>query len=572
MRRKPPADFPCTAATVSALSALQHCKRKAGGSRRSSATQRGVSVRVPDGSVLGKLSSRPSLEDVQAVLEEPGLQSVPVMDLLNMVAEKRRGDILLSIMQVLAKGQVQLDPRDYTVALSICSKLRIWQDACLILLAMPEANVYHFNATISACEKSGQWLPALALLKDMTKAKVQATVVSFSAAISSCEKGGQWQMGLALFQDMPKVKVQANIISFGAAISACEKGGQWQQALALFQEVPRAQLQATHITFSSTISACEKGGQWPQALSLFFNMLATKVQADQISFNASISACEKGGQWQQALALFQGMPKAKLRANDRSFNASISACEKGRQWQQALALFQTMPKAKVQADQISFSATISACEKGGQWQQALSLFLEMQLAELEPDQVSYNSLLDAVQGKPFAIGLFQKALRHGIFPKVAAARWNRIDLHDLSEGAAQLAVWWWLYVLVLPELSSSLHSGALCRCEVVTGYGKSRMDWHRSDIRAATMSLLQHLGISCRFRHGNFGSLELSFGERDLARLQQCFQNQPCPFILPACRVLILGQRTIQRVIFCAHLQTICFLLCFYLINANSQS
>ena len=527
---------------------------------------------MPEGSELRKLGSSPSLEEVRAVLEVLGLQFVPVRDLLHMVAEKRRCDILLSTMQVFMEEPMRLDPRDFTVALSLCSKLKVWQDACLILQAMPkagvQANIYCFNATISAFgkggqwqralalfqdmlkaevqaddisfnasisafEKGGQWQRALALFQDMLKAEVQADDISFSATISACEKGGQWQQALALFQAMPQALVQADVCSFNAAISACEKGGQWQRALSLFQVMPKSKVQANLVSFSATISSCEKGGQWQQALALFQHMTKAEVQADYICFSASISACEKGGQWQQALALFHDMTKAEVQADDISFNASISACEKGGQWQQALALFHDMTKAEVQADDISFNASISACEKGGQWQQALSLFLEMQQAELKPGEVSYNCLLDAVQGKPLAIDLFQKALQDRIYQKLAAARWNLIDLHDLSEAAAQLAVWWWLHAFVLPELSNRLRSGAPCRCEVVTGYGKSRKDWGTSDIRAAVMSLLQHLNIPFQLCPRNPGLLELSFSQRDLPLLQQCLQKQFCIFILP---------------------------------------
>ncbi|CAJ1358053.1 unnamed protein product [Effrenium voratum] len=73
---------------------------------------------------------------------------------------------------------------------------------------------------------------------------------------------------------------------------------------------------------------------------------------------------------------------------------------------------------------------------------------------------------------------------------------------------------------------SLLSGGALCRCEVVTGYGKSRKDWETSDIRAAVMSLLQHLNIPFQLGSKNPGLLELSFSQRDLPLLQQRLQKR----------------------------------------------
>ena len=63
------------------------------------------------------------------------------------------------------------------------------------------------------------------LLDSMRKAKVDAAVISYSATISACEKGGQWQMAVHLFDSMRKAKVDANVISYSSTISACEKGG-----------------------------------------------------------------------------------------------------------------------------------------------------------------------------------------------------------------------------------------------------------------------------------------------------------------------------------------------------------
>ncbi|CAJ1431933.1 unnamed protein product [Effrenium voratum] len=246
-------------------------------------------------------------------------------------------------------------------------------------------------------------------------------------------------------------------------------------------------------------------------------MPSAKVQANDVSFSATISACEKGGQWQQALALFRAMPAAQVQANIYSFSATISACGRGGQWQHALALLRAMPEASIKTSDFCFAPAISACGKDGQWQQALALFFEMHHAEVEPNDVCYNCLLDALRGKPFGDMYFEKALQQGVFQTLAAAQPTSIDLHGLSEGAAQLAVWWWLHTLVLPELGS-----ADCEIyEVITGYGKSRREWDTSDIRAAAMSLLQYLKIQFRIRPRNAGLLELRLGERDLQRLKE---------------------------------------------------
>ncbi|CAK0790322.1 unnamed protein product, partial [Prorocentrum cordatum] len=111
-----------------------------------------------------------------------------------------------------------------------------------------EAGARHhlYSAGISACEKGGQWQPALALLSEMREAKLEPNVISYSAGTCACEKGGQWQRwqpALALLSEMREAKLEPNVISYSAGTSACEKGGQWQRALALLSEMPEAKLE-----------------------------------------------------------------------------------------------------------------------------------------------------------------------------------------------------------------------------------------------------------------------------------------------------------------------------------------
>ena len=66
-----------------------------------------------------------------------------------------------------------------------------------------------------------------------------------------------------------------------------------------------------------------------------------------------------------------------------------------------------------------------------------------------------------------------------------------LDLHDLSEGAAQAAVRWWLEEAVVERL----RDGATQRLEVITGWGKSRPSWGTGDIRAAVEQVLRELDL-----------------------------------------------------------------------------
>ena len=55
---------------------------------------------------------------------------------------------------------------------------------------------------------------------------VTPNVIMYNATISTCEKDGQWQQALELLMEMPGRGVTPNVITYNPTISACEKAGQ----------------------------------------------------------------------------------------------------------------------------------------------------------------------------------------------------------------------------------------------------------------------------------------------------------------------------------------------------------
>ncbi|CAE8647734.1 unnamed protein product, partial [Polarella glacialis] len=143
-----------------------------------------------------------------------------------------------------------------------------------------------FSATISACEKGGQWQLALHLLSEMPEAQAIPNTITYNAAMSACEKAGKWQFALALLDDMPERKVRADEISYNAAISACEKGGEWQLALHLLSTIPRELGKAASV---STIP-------WALARLGVSDRVAVDTAFDEALSRLRVSSCHPPGE------------------------------------------------------------------------------------------------------------------------------------------------------------------------------------------------------------------------------------------------------------------------------------
>ena len=92
-----------------------------------------------------------------------------------------------------------------------------------------------------------------------------------------------------------------------------------------------------------------------------------------------------------------------------------------------------------------------------------------------------------------------------------------IDLHGLSEGTARVVLCHWLSTAVPTKLEQDKE----LTCLIVTGYGKSRNQWQTSDVRQASLELLQDdLGLQAAVLPKNQGAIQVCLGEADLPALR----------------------------------------------------
>ena len=322
-----------------------------------------------------------------------------------------------------------------------------------------------FTVCISAYGRVRDWRSATGLLDQMRQGGSAPNVITFSAAISACGKSGQWERALELLEEMRQGGVEPNVISYSAAISACEKGGQWERALALLQEMGQCGIEPDVIIYSAAISACEKGGQWERALELLEEMRQCGIDPDVIIYSAAISACEKGGQWERALELLEEMGRYGVEPNV-----------------------------------YTFSAAIQACAAAGQPAPALQLFNRLEASQVDTSMCCFNAILDALCAHPDrARELWKLGCARGCYHSFE--RWGssglrlQLDLHDLSEGAAETAVRWWLEEGVRDRVNAT--PGAVPeRLELITGWGKSRGVTDKGDVRARVETVLREMGAT----------------------------------------------------------------------------
>ena len=278
-------------------------------------------------------------------------------------------------------------------------------------------------------------------------------------------------------------------------------------------------------------------------LDTFHAMRSAGVAANTFAYSSYLSACEKLGETELALAALDEMENP----NNYHYSSAIMNCGKAGQVDKAMEILERA-KALPQQDPMltgsasvgslrkSFTSAIQACAWGGHWRTAVETFLELEERSgvhktCEPNIVSFNAVLDAVApfystwivqqhtpdvGRPdsliapfpandkrhtFANMLWERALKRGVYPKGVLGAWDRyrrvnyIDVHNLSPGAAEMAVRSWLADLA-PQLQEAHTFGShMPSLRIITGAGKHRPSHQRGDLRETIEQLLLALRV-----------------------------------------------------------------------------
>ena len=270
--------------------------------------------------------------------------------------------------------------------------------------------------------------------------------------------------------------------------------------------------------FTVCISAYGRVHDWRSATGLLDQMRQCGSAPNVFSFSAAISACGKSGQWERALELLREIHQRGIEPDVIIYSAAISACEKGGQWERALELLEEMGRCGIEPNSFSYSAAIQACAAAGQPAHALQLFDRLEASQVDTSMCCFNAILDALgRAQPArARQLWKLGCARGCYHSFE--RWSsssglclQLDLHDLSEGAAETAVRWWLEERVRDR--ERLHLPLPERLELITGWGKSRGATDKGDVRARIETVLREMDETV-LPTDNLGMLVVARGGR----------------------------------------------------------
>ncbi|CAJ1433460.1 unnamed protein product [Effrenium voratum] len=266
--------------------------------------------------------------------------------------------------------------RPQTITFNVAISAQPWAWGALLLERLEVLALRRSIITYNAAT-AGPWRSAL-WIQQLQRRQVQSNVVGCCASISACEKEGQWQFALLLLAELGASRMQANLIVFNAAISACAKSSQWQMALSLFQR-----LTPDALSFSAVLGALCGGSEWRRALLQLDSSLCCLEAASTLPLR-----------WRQALLLTAELRERLGRPSLLASAVLLGACAHAEAWQRAL-------HSGIAGNAITSNAVIAACTKAGRWHRALVLFE----ATEAPDATTFQDAANACEtGGATALG------------------------------------------------------------------------------------------------------------------------------------------------------------------------
>ena len=423
------------------------------------------------------------------------LKTLKVEELLKVV-EEHPSDVLGAVKSTFQKDSLaEFSLRDLNTAISACGKANRWQEACLLLASSLSKDVVSYNATMNSCEKARQWQLALRLFRELSAVGLVPDEASFASGLAAYGAGGCWLEALGLLERISLARLTPNVACFKGLLSACEKAAQWAETLDLWERMLKDQVEPTARCYGAAMRAAEKSQQWRWAVQLLDGMPQTW------SWSLTLGLCGQLGEWHAVLELFHSMQQRQVKVSGPALDAVLSCCSKVGAWNTALLAVEAGGKRHGEA--------MASCVANWPW--ALELWRRMEAEPFEPSRASYNGVFEGLRHSAEALETWKLELLHSRVLDVLGVDLKdprRLDVGDLSVGAALLVVRSWLNGAVQKELSARRRS---FRCSV--GF-RERL------LRQEVLSMLRerHLWV-------NVGrDLELDLSRKDLSALR-CFKS-----------------------------------------------
>ncbi|KAG6412882.1 hypothetical protein SASPL_125575 [Salvia splendens] len=274
------------------------------------------------------------------------------------------------------------------VLIDFYAKLGHIGDASNVFVEMPERDLISWNSIIWGHVKSGEYVKAFSLFREMRREGIGVDRASFSCLLSACAARTDLWLGRMVHARVKAIGMECDVSVGTALINMYAKCGKLNSARKLFDELPKQEIEYWNAMIHSYIDA----GLAKEALKQLDEIKFRHLRLDEVTVLGLIMACRDAGD------LHRGRLMHSIVENDDLFkgsvvlgNALVDMYAKCGSTTRARSVFDRMPRRDV----ISWTSMIVGHAVNGEGEESLATFQQMCAEKLVPNSVTFLGVLSA---------------------------------------------------------------------------------------------------------------------------------------------------------------------------------
>ncbi|WOL03879.1 pentatricopeptide repeat-containing protein [Canna indica] len=294
-------------------------------------------------------------------------------------------DFAESMVNYIKVNSIEVDVYLGNTLIDYYGRRGLVESAKRIFDEMREKNVVTLNAMITTYAKAGDLVSARRIFDTMP----ERDLISWSSIITGYSQANYFSQALALFRQMQKAKVEPDEIVVVSVLSACAHLGALNLGKWIHNYIRKKKIKVDVYVANSLIDMYSKCGCVMDAFDIFKEM----KERDTMSWSIIMLGFADNGHVNRALQIFSDMLKEGYQPNDVTFLGVLIACARSGLVEKGLKYFNSMKEDYgLQPHMKHYGCVVDLLSRSGKLDEAYNFIKEMPMT---PDPIIWRTLLAA---------------------------------------------------------------------------------------------------------------------------------------------------------------------------------
>lgn len=319
-------------------------------------------------------------------------------NMLRLAAVKGDWQTSVSIIQDMAKSDVEIDSVQYNTALATLGAAGRVDEARTLLDLMEgkgsSADIISYNTVMKGYATGGRMEECYEMFVRLQTQAMTPSQVTYGILLDGFINENQVDRAVQIFDNMKKSGCPLNTVLCTLLIKGFARAGDCDQAMYVYSQMKSENaITPDIITFSILIKAHCDNDRLEEAFILLGELVTAGLKPDEVVFNSLIGGCAKQGNAKLGKQLLADMIASGVRPSNATFSILIRLYHQSKCLEEAVALLKTEPaKHNVLPEPRLYLQLIQSCIRERQGRRAIEVYNMLSECQL-PSPMTHSSIL-----------------------------------------------------------------------------------------------------------------------------------------------------------------------------------